>query len=139
MKAKQNQNNQPQRPEEPGKGAAMMNLRYEQNGDYQIPALQMDRQPEGILTKYGLMRQKFLKEHRSGLYTGLLLRGRLKEHLLAVQEQAEQRMDLLAGQMQEAQGVTEQLKEEDSVQWIRKMNSIQHSAEETVLSELIYS
>lgn len=117
----------------------MMNLRYEQNGDYQIPALQMDRQPEGILTKYGLMRQKFLKEHRSGLYTGLLLRGRLKEHLLAVQEQAEQRMDLLAGQMQEAQGVTEQLKEEDSVQWIRKMNSIQHSAEETVLSELIYS
>ncbi len=117
----------------------MMNLRYEQSGDYQIPMLQMDGQPEGILTEYGLMRQKFLKEHRRGIYTGLLLRGRLKEHLLAVQEQAEQRMELLTGQMKAAQGVTEQLRAENQMLWVQKMNSIRHLAEETVLAELIYS
>lgn len=117
----------------------MRNLRYQQSGDYQIPILQMDQQPEGILTRYGLMRQKFLREHRNGIYTGLLLKGRLKEHLLMIQEQAEERMDLLTGQMKELQGVTEQLKAEDPLLWVQKMNSIQHSAEETVLEELVYS
>ena len=123
----------------PGKGARMMNLAYEQNGDYQIPMLQMDEQPEGTLTKYGLMRKKFLQENKNGVYTGLLLRGRLKEHLLTIQEQAEQRMELLTGQMMESQGVTEQLKADNQMLWVQMMNNIRHSAEETVLTELIYS
>ena len=117
----------------------MMNLAYEQNGDYQIPMLQMDEQPEGTLTKYGLMRKKFLQENKNGVYTGLLLRGRLKEHLLTIQEQAEQRMELLTGQMMESQGVTEQLKADNQMLWVQMMNNIRHSAEETVLTELIYS
>ena len=116
-----------------------MNLAYEQNGDYQIPMLQMDKQPEGTLTKYGLMRKKFLQENKNGVYTGLLLRGRLKEHLLTIQEQAEQRMELLTGQMMESQGVTEQLKADNQMLWVQMMNNIRHSAEETVLTELIYS
>ena len=116
-----------------------MNLAYEQNGDYQIPMLQMDEQPEGTLTKYGLMRKKFLQENKNGVYTGLLLRGRLKEHLLTIQEQAEQRMEILTGQMMESQGVTEQLKADNQMLWVQMMNNIRHSAEETVLTELIYS
>ena len=116
-----------------------MKLRYEKNGDYQIPMLQMDEQPEGTLTKYGLMRKKFLQENKNGVYTGLLLRGKLKEHLLTIQEQAEQRMELLTGQMMESQGVTEQLKADNQMLWVQMMNNIRHSAEETVLKELIYS
>lgn len=117
----------------------MMNLTYEKNGDYMIPMLQMDEQPEGTLTKYGLMRKNYLREHKKGVYTGLLLKGKLKEHLLDIQEQAEQRMELLTGQMMKQEGVTEKLKAENQMLWVQKMNSIRQAAEETVLTELVYS
>src|SRR5699024_7982629 len=122
-----------------GKGEIMMNLTYEKNGDYLIPMLQMDEQPEGTLTKYGLMRKNYLQEHKKGIYTGLLLKGKLKEHLLTIQEQAEQRMELLTGQMMKQEGVTEKLKAENQMLWVQKMNSIRQSAEEIVLTELVYS
>ena len=118
--------------------AKMMNLVYEKNEDYQIPMLQMDEQPDGTLTKYGLMRKKFLQENKNGVYTGLLLKGKLKEHLLMVQEQAEQRMEVLTEQMKESQGVTEQLKADNQMRWVQKMNNIRQSAEEIVQTELIY-
>lgn len=121
------------------KQADMMNLTYEKNGDYQIPMVVMDEQPKEVLTKYGLMRKKFLQEHKNGVYTGLLLSGKLKEHLLMIQEQAEERMELLTGQMEEREGITEQMKAENQMLWVAKMNSIVHSAEEIVMTELIYS
>ena len=139
MKVKSKRNHPSHRPEMPEKGAKMMNLAYEKNGDYQIPMLQMDEQPEGTLTKYGLMRKNYLKEHKNGVYTGLLLKGKLTEHLLMIQEQAEQRMELLTEQMKAGEGVTEQLKAENQMLWVQKMNNIRHSAEEIVLTELIYS
>ena len=98
-----------------------------------IPMLQMDEQPEGTLTKYGLMRKNYLQEHKKGIYTGLLLKGKLKEHLLTIQEQAEQRMEFLTAQMAEAEGVTEELKAADQMKWVGMMNNIRHSAEEIVL------
>ncbi|MDL2301014.1 TnpV protein [Lachnospiraceae bacterium OttesenSCG-928-D06] len=116
-----------------------MNLTYEKNGDYQIPMLQANEQPEGTLTKYGLLRKKYLQEHKNGIYTGLLLKGKLKEHLLIIQEQAEQRMELLTEQMKASEGVTEQLKVENQMSWVQKMNNIRQSAEEIVLTELIYN
>ena len=116
-----------------------MELRYERSGDYLIPALEMDGQPEGMLGKYGRMRGNYLKEHRSGIYTALLLEGRLKEHLLMVQEQAQERMELLTGQMKKQRGVDENLKARDQMLWVQEMNGIRQSAEEIVLSELIYS
>jgi hypothetical protein len=139
MKVKRKTYNLPHRPEMPGKGEIMMNLTYEKNGDYLIPMLQMDEQPEGTLTKYGLMRKNYLQEHKKGIYTGLLLKGKLKEHLLAIQEQAEQRMELLTAQMAKAEGVTEELKATNQMKWVGMMNNIRHSAEEIVLKELIYS
>ena len=139
MKVKHRTYNLPHRPEMPGKGEIMMNLTYEKNGDYLIPMLQMDEQPEGMLTKYGLMRKNYLQEHKKGIYTGLLLKGKLKEHLLTIQEQAEQRMELLTAQMAKAEGVTEELKAADQMKWVGMMNNIRHSAEEIVLKELIYS
>ena len=100
--------------------------------------LKMDEQPEGTLTKYGLMRKNYLQEHKKGIYTGLLLKGKLKEHLLTIQEQAEQRMELLTAQMAEAEGVTEELKAQNQLEWVGRMNNIRNRAEEIINSELIY-
>ena len=98
-----------------------------------------DGRAAGGDTEYGLMRKNYLQEHKKGIYTGLLLKGKLKEHLLTIQEQAEQRMELLTGQMMKQEGVTEKLKAENQMLWVQKMNSIRQSAEEIVLTELVYS
>jgi hypothetical protein len=115
-----------------------MKLTYEKNGDYLIPNLLPNEEPEKALTKYGLMRRNFLKEHRKGIYQGMVLTGELKAHCLEVQEQAEQRMDYLTEQMAKSEGVDEELKAADQMGWVAKMNSIRNSAEETVLTELVY-
>ena len=92
-----------------------MNLTYEKNGDYLIPTLQADIQPEGTVTKYGMMRETYLKENHRGVYSAFLLKGTLKEHLLTIQKQAEERMEKLTSQMAATEGVTEQLKEADQM------------------------
>ena len=116
-----------------------MELQYIQSGDFRIPNLIANREPEGTLTKYGIMRRNFLKEHRSGIYTGMLLKGTLKEHCLTVQEQAEERMERLTEQMAREQGVDEAMKRSEQMAWVAKMNGIRNAAEEIILSELIYS
>ena len=116
-----------------------MNLTYEKCGDYLIPNLILDPEPEGELRKFGLMRSFYLENHRRGIYSGLLLSGKLKEHLLSVQEQAEEMFDLLVKQMAEKEGVTEQLKVRDQMLWVRRMNCIRARAEEIVREEIIYT
>ena len=104
-----------------------MNITYEKNGDYLIPNLIPNPEPEGELRKFGLMRKHYLKEYKSGIYQGMVLSGKLKEHLLMVQEQAESHFDVLVGQMSEREGVTEQLKEENQMLWVQKINNIRTS------------
>lgn len=116
-----------------------MNLTYEKCGDYLIPNLIPDPEPEGELRKFGLMRKSYLEKHRRGIYSGLLLSGELKKHLLMIQEQAEERFDLLVAQMAEKEGVTERLKADDQMLWVRRMNNIRARAEEIVLNDMIYS
>lgn len=116
-----------------------MELEYVKCGDYYIPALSANEEPEEPLTKWGLMRRSFLKEHRPGIYSGMMLEGTLKDHCLTIQHQAEDRMDHLVEQMAQAQGVGERLKASDQMRWVRMMNNIRASAEEIVLEELIYS
>lgn len=115
-----------------------MNITYEKCGDYLIPNLIPDPEPEGELRKFGMMRKSYLENYRRGIYSGLLLSGELKKHLLMVQEQAEERFDLLVEQMAKQEGVTEQLKAQDQMLWMQKMNNIRARAEESVLMELIY-
>ncbi len=103
-----------------------------------IPNLIPDPEPEGELRKFGLMRKHYLKEYKRGIYSGLLLSGELKKHLLMIQEQAEERFDLLVQQMAEREEVTEQLKVQDQMLWVRRMNSIRARAEEIVREEIIY-
>ena len=115
-----------------------MKLTYEKNGDYLIPNLTANEEPEKALTKYGLMRKNFLKEHRRGIYQGMILTGELKAHCLQIQEQAEQRMELLTGQMAKSEEVNEELKAADPVRWVQTMNSIRSRAEEIIQAEMIY-
>ena len=115
-----------------------MNITYEKCGDYLIPNLIPDPEPEGELRKFGLMRKSYLENHRRGVYSGLLLSGELKKHLLMVQEQAEKRFDLLVEQMAKQEGVTEQLKAQDQMLWVRRTNNIMARAEEIVREEIIY-
>ena len=116
-----------------------MNITYEKCGDYLIPNLVSDPEPDGELRKFGLMRKSYLENHRRGIYAGLLLLGELKEHLLLTQEQAEKRFDLLVGKMAKQEGVTEQLKARDQVLWVQRTNNICVRAEEIVREEIIYT
>ena len=120
------------------KNAMNMNLTYEKCGDYLIPNLLPDPEPEGELRKFGLMRKHYLKEYKGGIYQGMVLNGKLKEHLLMIQEEAEERFDLLVEQMAEQEGVTEKLKEQDQMLWVQGMNNIRVRAEEIVRKEIIY-
>ena len=115
-----------------------MNITYEKCGDYLIPNLIPAPEPEGELRKFGRMRKSYLENHRRGIYSGLLLSGELKKHLLMVQEHAEERFDLLVEQMAKQEGVTERLKADDQMLWGGKMNNIRARAEEIVREEIIF-
>ena len=119
------------------KGATNMELTYTMQGDYLIPDLTVPEGPK--LGKYGTLRRTFLRKHRDGIYTGMLLNGTLNSHLEEVDRQANEMMERLTRQMAEKQGVTERLKAEDQMRWVQMMNSIRHSAEEVILNDLIYA
>ena len=111
---------------------------YMKVGDYLIPNLTIDETEQRHIGKYGRLRKRYLKEHRPVLYTNLLVTGKLDQHLTEIDKTCEERMELLTQQMAKQEGVTETLKATDQMEWVRRMNSIQNRAEETVLSELIY-
>ena len=115
-----------------------MNIEYVKCGDYLIPNLKANDEPAEPLTKYGLLCRSYLKDHRGGIYSGMLLEGTLKAHCLMVQEQAEQRLDTIMRQLAESEGVNEHLKAKDQMVWVRRMNNIKARAEEIVLKELVY-
>lgn len=89
--------------------------------------------------KYGRLRRTCLKEHHAGLYTGLLLSGKLNTHLNEIDDAANARMELIIRQMSAAQGVTEDLKARDQLAWVGAMNNIHSAAEEIILSDLVYA
>ncbi len=91
--------------------------------------------PDG---KYGMLRKQFLKEHRSAKYQYLLLSGKLTEHLNQIDQETRKQVEILMEQMVEKQGITEKLKTQDQMEWVRLMNNIKASAEEIVMREIIY-
>jgi maltooligosyltrehalose synthase len=120
------------------KGATNMELTYRQSGDYLMPDLTLEEQPREMPGKYARMRRRFLKEHRKGQYNALLLSGRLTAHLAEIDRQAREQVDAALARMAAAEGVNEQLKVTDQMEWVRRMNSLKATAEEAVLQELIY-
>ena len=112
-------------------------LSYTLCGDYYLPNLVLDEE-EPTYGKYGMLRKQFLKEHRPARYQYLLLCGKLTEHLNQIDQEARERVEMLMEQMTEKQGVTEELKAQDQMKWVRLMNNIKASAEEMVLRETLY-
>ncbi len=115
-----------------------MELTYMKTGEYLIPNLMMDEQPEGDIGVYGRMRKRFLKEHRKGTYNAMLMKGTLTQHLIETNEAAQDMMDKLIKQMAAVEGVTEALKRRDQMGWVGRMNSIRARADEIVRYDLIY-
>lgn len=106
-------------------------------GDYYIPMLTLPEESRSI-GRWGRMRQDYLKEYRPGYYSGLLLTGELWTYLADLDEQAQERLDRIARQMKDAEGVTEELKAADQLEWVRRYNSVLNRAEEIIREELIY-
>jgi len=112
-------------------------LSYTLHGDYYLPNLEINEE-EPTYGKYGIMRKQFLKEHRSARYQYLVLTGKLTEHLNQVDKEASEKVEMLVEQMAEQWGVTEELKRQKQMEWVRKMNNIKNIAEESVM-KIIYS
>ena len=106
-------------------------------GDYYIPMLTLPEENRPI-GRWGRMHQRYLKENHPGYYSSLILTGKLWTYLADLDEQAQERLDRIAEQMQAAEGVTEELKADDQLEWVRRCNSIRSRAEEIVRAELIY-
>ena len=111
---------------------------YTRAGDFLIPDLVLEEQPEGQIGKYGRMRLAYLKKWRKSLYNDLLLSGKLQQHLLDIDRDAREEFEVIVRQMAKAEGVAEKLKKQNQMEWVRQMNSIRSRAEEFVRQDLIY-
>ena len=113
----------------------MNEITYHREGDYLIPDLLPLEEPHiGI---WGQRRKRHLQQYHDGLYTGFLLSGKLNAHLEEIDRSANEMFDLLMKQYAASEGVTEQLKAENQMEWVRRMNSIRKWAEEVILRDLI--
>ena len=112
-------------------------LDYVLVGDCYLPVLSLPEETRPIGC-WGMLRKEYLKEHKSGIYTYLLLTARLDSHLADVNEQAQERFELIEAQMRSAEGVTEDLKAQNPMEWVRRANNIRNRAQEIVLNELVY-
>ncbi len=114
-------------------------IMYHQNGDYLLPDMGLNEKDKTPLNKYGRMRLRYLQEHRHGLYTRLILSGKLYDDLLETQKTAQDRVKIITDRMAKAQNINEAMKAKDQMAWVGAMNMIRLQAEEIVLRELIYS
>ena len=112
-------------------------LKYELVGDYYYPCLKAPEAPK--VGRFGMMYHDCLRTHKQVTYSGLMLSGKLKEHIEDIDHQAEDMFAQLVDQMKQAEGVTEQLKATDQMEWVRRMNSIHNRAEEIVKSEVVFA
>ena len=113
-------------------------LWYERKGDYYIPLLTLDAEEHRPIGKWGRMHRDYIKEYNPILYDSLVLEGTLWTYLADLNEQAQNHLECIIGQMKVAEGVTETMKANDQMAWVGAMNNIRNAAEEIVLSELIY-
>ena len=117
----------------------MINITYHKEGDYLIPDLIMEISNSNYnVGKYGYLRNNFLKEHKRGLYTELMINGTLTEHLIDIDKTATARVNNIINKLAKVENVNEDLKSREQLAWVRAMNNIKNRAEEIVFNELIY-
>ena len=113
--------------------------RYERQGDYLIPCLTLPDEEEQPIGVWGERHLRYLKEYRRGTYINLLTSGRLNAYLAEIDKQAQERFERLTEGMKQAQGITEQLKAENQLEWVQRFNNIRACARESVNEEIIYA
>jgi hypothetical protein len=115
-------------------------ITYHWNGDYLIPDIEIPEDEANLpsLTRWGLIRKNYLKNHSRIVYTDLKLAGKLFSHCLEIEEQAHERMEFMMKQLIEKNPVSEDLKNADQLAWVAHMNSLKAQVEEIIKAELIY-
>ena len=116
-----------------------MGGRYERQGDYLIPCLTVPAEEEQPIDIWGQQHLNYLKQYRKVTYTNLLTSGRLNTYLADIDRQAQERFERLIEGMKQAQGITERLKEENALEWVRRLNNIGACAREIVEKEIIFA
>ena len=114
-----------------------MEITYTRVGDYYLPNLVAPESPK--VGRWGMLRFNYLRNHRESLYTIMLMENTLNPHLEEIDRQAQEMEQRLISQLAQQEGVTEQLKADNQMEWVARMNNIRHRADEIVLNELIYA
>ena len=113
-----------------------MNITYTKVGDYLLPNLILPESPK--VGRWGMLRHSYLRNHREGIYTGMLMNGTLNAHLEETDRKADEMEQRLISQLAQQEEITEQLKAENQPEWVRQMNNIRNRVDETILEKLIY-
>ena len=117
----------------------MANITYRQVGDYQIPNLKLPSEESAIrLGKWGMLHKDYLQKHKKVLFTTLLTQDKLYQHCAEVEKQTQHMFDTLVEQMKIAEGVTEALKEENQMEWVRSMQNIESQAREIICHDILF-
>lgn len=116
-----------------------MEVTYRVQEGFRLPNLLLPQEAEVHLGKYAELRRQYIKKHRRVLYTNLKTSGQLAAHLAEIEETAQRMVTQIVTRTAQAEGVTEELKADDPQRWTGLMNNLKHSAEETVLNDLIYN
>ena len=116
-----------------------MGGRYEKQGDYLIPCIALPAEEEQLIGTWGQRHLDYLKQYRKVTYTNLLTSGRLNSYLADIDRQAQERFERLIEGMKQAQGVTEQLKAENALEWVGRLNNIRTCAMKIVNEEIIFT
>ena len=114
-------------------------LWYELQGDYYLPCLALPEEENQSIGVWGQRHARYLKEHRKVLYMNLLTSGKLNAHLAEIDKQAEEMFSRLVNETAKSQGITEQLKEENALEWVQRMNNIRAYTREIVERKIIYA
>ena len=112
---------------------------YIRHGDYLIPCLTLPEEEQRFIGVWGQRHLRYLKEYRRSVYLNLLTSGRLNDYLADIEGKAQERFERVVEQMKQAHGITEQLKAENQMEWVARMNNIQSCAREIVDREIIYN
>ena len=114
-----------------------MDITYTKHCDYYYPDLTLPPQPTGDIGRFGRMRKKFLKEHQPDTFALMLMENTLIQHLIDIDREANEQIDLITSQLAQANGITEDLKSRDQLEWIRQLSSCRARAEEQVVREIV--
>jgi len=114
-------------------------LWYELQGDYYIPCLKLPDEEQVEVGVWGMRHLEYIKHHRKGFYTSLLVGCNLNRYLADINRQAEEMFDTLTKKFKQAEGITEQLKAENQIEWVGRMNNIRNRATEIINYNIIYN